>query len=262
MGTWYAVTHGLSGDMAIVAEPTDHSIGLGQPGVTWVKITTYGTNVNTVHAHNHPNPIIRMQKIISAVQEWIPRYQEKMLKKYPQAGYPETNFKGPPVRIAAIDGGSPWRLARSQPVCKLYLDFRTKQPPAELRRDLFEFLNGVKSKAREEDPEFNFDLEFYLSEHSNIEIARDHILAKTVEQTYAEVFGRQPKYIGHKAMDSDASVLSAYGIPSIVHGPGGASYLDPRTRVEWVSIKELVNFTKSFAVTALRICNTPIPAKK
>ena len=126
-GTHYLVTHGFSADMAIVAEPTGSVIRLGHFGPQWVKISTYGVTANTVYSAHVINPIDRMLKIIGALKAWIPSYEEKIYNRYP-------NMKTKPVvRMSAIQGGTPWRLARPAGICSLYLDIRTKQAPAELK---------------------------------------------------------------------------------------------------------------------------------
>ena len=112
-GTHYLVTHGISADMAIVAEPTGSIIRLGHFGPQWVKISTYGITANTVYAGEVLSPIDRMLRVISAVKAWIPNYQERILKRYPHM---KTK---PAVRIAAINGGSPWRLARPAGTCSI-----------------------------------------------------------------------------------------------------------------------------------------------
>src|ERR1041385_2544529 len=150
-GTHFLVTHGFSADMAIVAEPTGSVVRLGHFGPQWVKISTYGITANTVYSGQVINPIDRMLKIIAALKAWIPSYEEKIAGRYPT-----WNTK-PVVRMSAIQGGTPWRLARPSGICSLYLDIRTKQAPAELKRDIVQLLNRLKQDLGREDPEFDFD---------------------------------------------------------------------------------------------------------
>lgn len=252
-GTFYAVTHGAVADMAIVGEPSDRGLYTGHAGIVWVKITTRGKNVNSVYSHELPNPMIRSEKIVNALeQEWIPKYQKRMLEKYPAAKYHETGPGGPVVRIASVYGGSPWRLARTLPVSNIYLDVRTKQPPVELKRELNQFMKELQGELKATDPEFNYEVDLYLSEHGNVQIPQDHILTKTVESAHREAFREAPRFMGQRALDSDAIVLTGYGIPSVNYGPG-----NPRSfaGVEYVDIDELVKFAKSYAITAIRLCN-------
>jgi acetylornithine deacetylase/succinyl-diaminopimelate desuccinylase-like protein len=246
-GTHYLVTHGVSADMAIVAEPTGSIIRLGHFGPQWVKISTYGITANTVYAGEVISPIDRLLKIISAVKAWIPKYQEKICNRYPHM---KTK---PVVRISAIQGGSPWRLARPAGTCSIYLDVRTKQSPAELKRDIVRLMAGVKDELRQEDPEFDFDVDFYLTQ-PGAEVEPDHDLVKCVEIAHQRVYGQSPSKT-YSAIDSDASVLTHFGIPTINYGPRPQ---DTSTRTgggEYQNIEDVVKVSKVFAITALDICN-------
>ncbi len=246
-GTHYLITHGVTADMAIVAEPTGSDIWLGHFGPQWVKISTFGVSANTAFAANVISPIDRMLRIISALKEWIPAYQEKIYNRY---RYMETR---PAIRISAIHGGAPWRLARPGGICSIYLDVRTKQPPADLKREIVRLLHGLREKVRGEDPEFEFDVEFYLTQPGS-EIQSDHGLVKSIEAAHKTVTSKNPVK-GYSAIDSDASVLTHYGVPAINYGPSV-----PLTKSggrEYQNIEDIVNVAKVFALTAIDICNRP-----
>lgn len=246
-GTHYLVTHGFSADMAVVAEPTGNVIRLGHFGPQWIKISTYGVTANTVYSGEVINPIDRMLKIIGAVKAWIPSYQDKIYNRYP-------NMKTKPVvRMSAIHGGTPWRLARPAGICSLYLDVRTKQSPAELKRDIVQLLNRLKEDLKRDDPEFDFDVEFYLTQ-PGAEVEPDHQLVKSI-QTAHKTICREDAQNVYGAIDSDASVLTHFGIPAINYGPRP---MDASTRTggrEYQNIEDVVNVAKVFALLALDVCN-------
>lgn len=248
-GTHYLITHGVTADMAIVAEPTGSIIRLGHFGPQWVKISTFGISANTAYAGDVISPIDRMLRIISTLKEWIPGYQEKIYNRYP---YMETK---PAVRISAIHGGAPWRLARPGGICSIYLDVRTKQSPPDLKRELVQLLHGLKEKVCGEDPEFDFDVEFYLTQ-PGAEIQPDHGLVKSMETSHKTVYSKNPVK-DYSAIDSDASVLTHFDVPAINYGPRP---LDPLTKSggrEYQNIEDVVNVAKVFALTAIDICNQP-----
>ena len=246
-GTHYLVTHGFSADMAIVAEPTGSVIRLGHFGPQWVKISTYGVTANTVYSAHVINPIDRMLKIIGTLKAWIPSYEEKIYNRYP-------NMKTKPVvRMSAIQGGTPWRLARPAGICSLYLDIRTKQAPAELKRDIVQLLNRLKEELSREDPEFDFDVEFYLT-LPGAEIEPDHELVKSVQSAHKEVYRQDPQNV-YGAIDSDASVLTHFGIPAINYGPRPADTATNTGGREYQNVDDVVKVAKVFALTALDVCN-------
>jgi acetylornithine deacetylase/succinyl-diaminopimelate desuccinylase-like protein len=250
-GTHFLVTHGFSADMAIVAEPTGSAIRLGHFGPQWVKISTYGITANTVYSGQVINPIDRMLKIIGALKAWIPSYEEKIASRYPSW---KTN---PVVRMSAIQGGTPWRLARPAGICSLYLDVRTKQEPAELKRDIVQLLNQLKNDLRGQDPEFDFDVEFYLTQ-PGAEIEPDHALVKSVQTAHRDVYREEPRSV-YGAIDSDASVLTHFGIPAINYGPRPADGTTNTGGREYQNLDDVVRVAKVFALTALDICNRPAP---
>jgi len=250
-GTHYLVTHGFGADMAVVAEPTGSIIRLGHFGPQWVKISTYGVTANTVYSGEVISPIDRMLKIIGAVKAWIPGYQEKIYNRYP-------NMKTKPVvRISAINGGTPWRLARPAGICSLYLDVRTKQSSAELKRDIVQLLNRLKEDTKSDDPEFDFDVEFYLTQ-PGAEVEPDHQLVKSIQTAHKAIYREDAQNV-YGAIDSDASVLTHFGIPAINYGPRP---MDASTRTggrEYQNIEDVVNVAKVFALLALDVCNRPAP---
>ncbi|HEY1268089.1 MAG TPA: M20/M25/M40 family metallo-hydrolase [Candidatus Binatia bacterium] len=249
-GTQFLVTHGFGADMAVVAEPTGSIVRLGHFGPQWVKISTYGVTANTVYSGEVVSPIDRMLRIIQALKDWTPRYQEKIYNRFPHM---KTK---PVVRISAINGGTPWRLARPAGMCSIYLDIRTKQSAAELKRDIVQMLKGVKESAQSQgDPEFDFDVEFYLTQ-PGAEVEPDHLLVTSIRAAHRTVHSADAEDV-YGAIDSDASVLTHYGIPAINYGPRPR---DASTRTggrEYQNIDDVVNVARVFALLALDICNRP-----
>ena len=246
-GTQYLITHGVTADMAIVAEPSGSVIRLGHFGPQWIKISTYGISVNTSDWEKAISPIDRMLRVIGALKAWIPKYQEKIYIQYPHM---KTK---PAVRIAAINGGTPWKLARPGGICSVYVDIRTKQSPPELKRDIMQLLNGLREEVRGDDPEFDFEVEFYLTQ-PGAEVKPDHDLVKAVERAHQNIYHQDPQKL-YSAIDSDASVLTHYGIPAIQYGPRA---LDPSIRtggLDYQNINDVINVAKVFAILALDICN-------
>jgi acetylornithine deacetylase len=246
-GTHYLVTHGFSADMAVVAEPTGSAVRLGHFGPQWVKISTYGITANTVYSGEVISPLDRMLKIIAALKSWIPQYQEKIYNRYAKM---KTK---PVVRLSAINGGTPWRLARPAGICSLYLDVRTMQPPAELKRDIVQLLNKLRDETRHEDPEFDFDVDFYLTQ-PGAEVEPDHLLVQSIRAAHKDVYRNDAENV-YGAIDSDASVLTHFGIPAINYGPRPK---DPSTRTggrEYQNIQDVMDVAKVFVLLALDICN-------
>jgi len=73
-------------------------------------------------------------------------------------------------------------------------------------------------------------------------------------EAHQEIYRQEPQKV-YSAIDSDASVLTHFGIPAINYGPRPQ---DPSTRTggrEYQNISDVVNVAKVFALLALDLCN-------
>jgi acetylornithine deacetylase len=253
-GTHYLVTHGVTADMAIVGEPTGSNILLGHFGVHWVKVSTYGVSVNTAYSEGVRGPIDRMLRIIETLREWTPTYQERILAQY---AHMRTR---PVVRIAAIKGGAPWRLARPGGACSIYLDIRTPEPAHELKRALRQPLEALKARIQREDPEFDFDVDLYLTQ-PGAEIDPDHVLVRVLGDAYGAIHGDKAE-MGYSAINSDASVLTHFEIPALNYGPSPDEKALTAGGREFQSVTEVVKAAQVYALVALDICNRPASDRK
>ena len=96
-------------------------------------------------------------------------------------------------------------------------------------------------------------MEFYLTQ-PGAEVEPGHDLVKSVEAAHRAVHKEDP-IKNYSAIDSDASVLTHFGIPAINYGPRP---LDADLRTggqEYQNIDDVVSVARVFALTALDICN-------
>ncbi|MGI0084872.1 MAG: M20 family metallopeptidase, partial [Nitrososphaerales archaeon] len=108
-GTAYLVSHGGTADVAILGEPTGLRLMYSHSGSCWFRIGLKGTLVHTGHALNVVNVILQMNRVVQALEEWIPDYQ----KRY------EFMSAKPTVNIGSIEGGWPWRASTTPGFCNL-----------------------------------------------------------------------------------------------------------------------------------------------
>src|SRR2546422_10487675 len=76
-GTAYLIPHGGTADVAVLGEPTGLRLMAAHSGSCWFKFGLKGTLVHTGHAETVPNAIQQMNRVISALEEWIPDYQSR-----------------------------------------------------------------------------------------------------------------------------------------------------------------------------------------
>src|SRR6478752_5410743 len=130
IGTRHLVTHGVTADFALLAEPTGLKIAIANMGVVWLRITVGGTVAHSALANrpNVVNAIAVMHELQSDIAQWARDYEAAHVYMGERAN----------VTIAAIRGGAPWRLSRNPHECSLYLDIRTVpgQSIEDVKRDL------------------------------------------------------------------------------------------------------------------------------
>ncbi len=241
-GTRYLITHGGVADMCILGEPSMLQVVRGHMGSVWVKITIRGEVTHTQFCDRVVNPIDRMIKIIQAIRNWIPDYQQR-----------HTCFhKKPQVNLGAIQGGWPWRISRTPGYCNLYLDIRIVpgQHPLEVKEELI----GLIERLKRSDPQMEVELELLVTDPATI-IGEEEPVVLAVKSAHQTIFGRPPAEDFRGAV-SDAAHLNRYGIPTVWYGPAGRN---PPGMEEhgygWQNIEDLIQCTHVYALAALDLCS-------
>jgi acetylornithine deacetylase len=233
-GSRYLVTHGGVADMCILGEPTENKVVLAHFGSLWLRLSTHGPFIHTAFSagRRDENSILRMRKVLDAVLEWLPRWEDEM-------SYGDVRGV---ANVGAIDGGFGWRVSRTPHQTDLFLDLRV--PPdvamADARRRALEFarsLDGV-------------DAEVYVTA-PGAEIAAEHPLVGALDGAHEEVFGEPPESDVTRWF-SDASVLTRYGIPTVNYGT--SSGLPDAELGENLAIDGLVKTAEVYARAAMRVC--------
>jgi acetylornithine deacetylase/succinyl-diaminopimelate desuccinylase-like protein len=102
---------------------------------------------------------------------------------------------------------------------------------------------------RKKHPDYGIEYETFVSV-PGAEISKDHPLVKTIEACHQRVLGTPAKHTT-VLWDSDASVMTRYGIETLNYGPSSG----PRdAEGEKVAIETLVNTAKVYALAAAEIC--------
>jgi acetylornithine deacetylase len=251
VGTRHLLTHGIQSDYAVVADGSHMNIVWTQPGVVQFRITTLGRGESawgTTRA-SHPsirdNAIIKMIKIIEALEEWGQFFEEKYVYQSP------TGPILPRVNIGAIEGGVAYKANYFPGACHIYVDVRI---PPELRPvAVQDQIERVLSSLH-----IDYDLEVYKSlmgyEGKNVEP-----LVNSIEQAYEHLFGTKvnPEVPARASIWTDTNVLNELGIPAVKIGPAGKR-VSPR--VEEVEIDQIVKAAQLYVMVALDICNRERPA--
>jgi acetylornithine deacetylase/succinyl-diaminopimelate desuccinylase-like protein len=244
-GTRHLLTHGMHSDYAVVADGSDMNIVWTQNGVVQVKIQTFGKAEAAwgSNRETHPmvkmNAIVKMTKIIDAVERWGTQFEAKYVYDSP------TGPLFPKVNIGAIEGGAPYRPNYFPGVCAIYLDVRMPPQvrPVQIKYELEKTLR---------DTGLDYEMDIYKTllgyEGKHVEP-----LVKSAEEAYQHLFGEKIK---HEAPDrasiwTDTNVYNELAIPAIKIGPRGRR-IGPRN--EEIEIDTMVKAAQLYALIALDIC--------
>ncbi len=249
-GTRHLLTHGMHSDYAVVADGSDLNIVWTQNGVVQAKITTFGKaeaawgTKRSTHPPEKLNAIVKMTKIIDALEHWAEEFEEKYIYES------STGPLYPKVNIGAIEGGAPYRPNYFPGVCNLYVDIRIPPQvrPVTVKYELEKLLNRLG---------IEHEMEIYKSllgyEGKGVEP-----LVQSVEEVYHHLFGEKvkPEAPNRASIWTDTNVYNELGIPAIKIGPRGKR-IGPRT--EEIEIDVMLKAAQIYALVALDICNRERP---
>jgi acetylornithine deacetylase/succinyl-diaminopimelate desuccinylase-like protein len=240
----------MQSDYAVVADGSDMNMVWTQTGVVQIKITTFGKaeaawgTKRSTHPPVKLNAIVKMTKIIEALEQWAERFEEKYIYNSP------TGPILPKVNLGAIEGGAPYRPNYFPGVCSVYLDVRT---PPQVRPVTvqYEIERALSSSGIE------YEMEAYKSllghEGKGVEP-----LVQSIEEVYEYLFGEKvkPEAPDRASIWTDTNVYNELGVPAVKIGPRGKR-TGPRT--EELEIDQMVKAAQLYALVALDMCNRERP---
>ena len=245
-GTRHLLTHGMHSDYAVVADGSDMNIVCTQTGVVQIKITTFGKaeaawgTKRSTHPMVKLNAIVKMTKIIEALEKWAERFEEQYIYNSP------TGPIYPKVNIGAIEGGAPYRPNYFPGVCSVYVDVRTPPQvrPVTVQHEITKSLSSLG---------IEYEIEPYKSllghEGKGVEP-----LVQSLEEIHQFLFSQKlkPEAPDRASIWTDTNVYNELGIPTVKIGPRGKR-IGPRA--EEINIDEMVKAAQLYALVALDICN-------
>jgi acetylornithine deacetylase/succinyl-diaminopimelate desuccinylase-like protein len=247
IGTRHLVTHGVTADFALLAEPTGLRIATANMGCIWLRIRVGGTVAHSALA-NRPdvvNAIAVMHELQSDIADWARAYEAKH------------HFMGEHanVTIAAIRGGAPWRLSRNPHDCSLYLDIRTVpgQSIEVIKRELRQVLREFAERTGATEPQ----LHVYVSDPP-IALDVELPVVTALAAAQADVMGNSSAPIIRRP-GADSVHLTAYGVPCVAFGAGGRLHPEAKSSMhafgEHVLLDDCVAAAKIYLALALDLCN-------
>jgi acetylornithine deacetylase/succinyl-diaminopimelate desuccinylase-like protein len=239
-GTRDLVTHGGVADICLLGEPTEGKVVLGHFGSLWARIGVGGDFVHTAFSEGRANSVLRMAELIVPIRDWCERWAADEANAY----------RGAPAiaSIGAIRGGFEWRLSRTPQRTSVFLDVRVPptKPMVEARRAVLDLARELGAAH----PDWDVDAEVYVTA-PGAEIDEGHQLVGAVEAAHEAVFGEPPGRDVPRWF-SDASALSAYGIPTVNYGTS-TGLMEPG-KGESLEVEGLVRTAEVYARVARSVC--------
>ena len=220
-----------SADMAVVTEPTDLQIAIGHKGFAWFRVVTHGRAAHGSRPAEGRDAIIRMGRVLSRLEA---------LDRTLQARPPHPIMGTGSLHASLISGGR--ELSSYPDRCELTIERRTTagEPSDPIEQEVQEILASLRA----EDPEFVADARLEFS-RPPYELPAGHplpvALAAAARTTGAPV---------GMTFWTDAAILGAAGIPTVLFGPGGAGL---HSAEEYVNVSDVIACRDALASLALHL---------
>jgi acetylornithine deacetylase len=201
-----ALAEGWRADAAVVTEPTDLDIAVAHKGFEWVRLETLGRAAHGSRPRDGRDAILRMGRVLSRLEALDRRLQSQ--RPHPLLGTGS-------LHASIINGGR--ELSSYPERCSLQIERRTL--PGEPVGAGLQEVRAILDRLRRADEDFICDASLVFS-RAAYELAPSHPLPDMLTRA-AQSVGCRPRQVG-MSFWSDAAILSAAGVPTVLFGPGGA----------------------------------------
>lgn len=223
-------------DGAIVAEFTELQLILAHRGFVWLEVETIGKAAHGSRPDLGVDAIVKMGKVLAEL--------EKLDQKL-RANPTHLLLGSGSLHASLIQGGQ--ELSSYPERCLLSVERRTL--PGETSESVeAEFLQIVQD-IQLSDPAFNAVVRRGI-DRSPLETPEGADIVKAVQAAGVKVLNHPPRISGVQFW-TDAAVLSAAGIPTILFGPSGSG---AHAVEEWVDLASVKACTEIYLETAMNFC--------
>jgi acetylornithine deacetylase len=220
-------------DAAVVTEPTGLDVAVAHKGFQWVTVRTRGRAAHGSRPQDGRDAILRMGRVLMHLEALDRELQRR--PAHPLLGCPS-------LHASTIEGG---HELSTYPVHS-WLQFERRTLPGEPADAAVREAEAILARLREEDPEFEGEAGGTFGREA-YEVPRGHPLPQLMEES-ARAAGLAPRHVG-MTFWTDAAILNAAGIPSVLFGPGGAGL---HSTEEYVLIDDVLRCRDALAELARR----------
>ncbi len=213
VATWRA-------DGAVVTEPTDLDVAVAHKGFEWVEVETRGIAAHGSRPRDGRDAVMRMGRVLGRLEAHDRRLQKR--DPHPLLGTAS-------LHASRVIGGHEWSSYPER--CVLEIERRTL--PGEPQGIGRQEVDAILDALRREDEEFEGDARGVFNRTAYEVDAGQPLPSMLIDA--ANGAGCQPGRVG-MSFWSDAAILSAAGIPTVLFGPGGAGL---HSREEYVRVADV-----------------------
>jgi acetylornithine deacetylase len=221
---------------AIVVEPTELQLVVAHKGFVWLAIETVGKAAHGSRPHLGIDAIAKMGKVLVELERL-----DLALRAQPSHPYLHSGS----LHASLIGGGQ--ELSSYPAHCTLHVERRTipGETPALVAAQLRAILDGLAQI----DPAFQARLRTTLAREP-FAVAEEAEIVQLVRAQATPVLGQPPPLTG-VTFWTDAALLAAAGVPTVLFGPHGAG---AHAAVEWVDLTSVEQLTQILIDTAATFC--------
>jgi len=227
----------VTADAAIVTEPTDLTISCAHRGFIWYDVQTFGKAAHGSRFQDGIDANMHMGQFLSQLK--VLERDLRHRKPHPLAGPPS-------LHAARIHGGTEMSIYAAQ--CLLQIERRTI--PGETETQAIAEIQSILNTLSEDDSTFKAEVKSTFVREP-FEINLNASIVKNLENVVADHIDHVPTFTG-QSFWTDAAILSAAGIETVLVGPKGHGL---HSEEEWVDIQSVVDLAHILAETACSYCS-------
>ena len=232
IGTEHLVCQGGI-DAAIVIEPQPtHELVVEHQGFGWIDVITHGVAAHGCEPDTGVDAIVHLAEVITRLH----RLDREVFQPHPSTLNGRTVF-----HTGTVSGGTDYATYPS----RAHVGIEIGTQPGESLSDRVAEIEAIFAVIAASEKRFSGEVVVRLEREPFV--ARGHeALQDVVTEAMRTVLGREPAITGMNGW-TDAALLQAAGIPTLLLGSTGGNY---HTAGEWASISEIVRLTEILERTA------------
>ena len=223
-------------DGAIVAEFTELQLITAHRGFVWLEVETIGKAAHGSRPDLGVDAIVKMGKVLAGIEN---------LDQSLRADPTHPLLGSGSLHASLIQGGQ--ELSSYPERCLLSIERRTLpgEMPEAVEAEILEIVENLQRS----DSAFHAIVRRGI-DRSPLETREDADIVQALQAASVKVLNR-PAQIAGVQFWTDAAVLSAAGIPSVLFGPAGSG---AHAVVEWVDLASVKTCAEIYLTTAINFC--------